>query len=960
VALQFVLGQNLLGPKGSDGNTIIGVRGPPDGSVGKLGDYAYDVTNVVFYGPKTSSTAWPTGISLVGPKGASTPQTLPQDFVANSFVVSPVSGDSAPVQYALKNSGGTQVFTVDAQGNISTTGTLSVTGAANTGALTAASAAVTGNETVGGNLTVSGTATLGALQATNLNLSGNETVAGNLTVQGQTTLQATSTGALTATSLTSTGTTQSTGHIVTSNGTAAAPAFSFLSQTDTGLYLVTASATAAVLGLAVNGVQAFSLTKAGLSLPGTLSVSGATTLSSTLGVTGAITGASTLAITGAITGNASLTVAGIAKAAGVAVTNQGNASDSPNITPAVVFAGAFGGTSSYPPSGITSDSVGNLIFTYQGRAVIAMANTGYSAQVGNAPTTAFGINFTAGAYTFSAGGATALSIGTNGSTTLGGGLSGNNFPCIITQQSGTVLSLRQGTNVVGTFDTAGNGTLASTMTAAGFTLSASGTKVTFGDGTVQTTAYNAAVANSQAKWLATANGTTGAPAFTFTNNTDTGAYLKGQGTSGAVLALSVNAADALTLQSGGVSVPGTLNVAGTVTASGAVNAATISTTGTASLNTLTVSGASTVGAVTSSGAVKATALTITQSGGALTFGDGTTQTTAAAASSSGSAATYSATSNGTVSAPAFTFSAANSTGFYLSSATTANPTVSATAGGTLAVTFTKTGSIFAQPAGFNAQLTANANIVAAANIVGASGTQIQSGTGSATTPSFSNASNTNTGIFFGTGTGTGSNVFVSVNGNLTANFSATSLALQNALSATNLTASGTLSVTGTQTFTGATTHAATVTSTTPNGTPSFVSSQGFVTSAYGGGYACSATAAPTTPQGLYTTISFPDGSTPQVVGRSYINERGAGSVVGFHFYLQNSLTTTCQVRMNVNGTNTPYVTIAAGSTTASVSYAKGAYPIPNNGYCYMMVMFGAASTGSIPQLQGGFTLELPA
>ncbi|RYF12857.1 MAG: hypothetical protein EOO40_00210, partial [Deltaproteobacteria bacterium] len=63
MSLTFVLGQNLLGPPGASGKTIIGVKGPPDGAVGTVGDYAYDVTNVVFYGPKTSSTAWPAGIS---------------------------------------------------------------------------------------------------------------------------------------------------------------------------------------------------------------------------------------------------------------------------------------------------------------------------------------------------------------------------------------------------------------------------------------------------------------------------------------------------------------------------------------------------------------------------------------------------------------------------------------------------------------------------------------------------------------------------------------------------------------------------------------------------------------------------------------------------------------------------------------------------------------------------------
>jgi hypothetical protein len=946
------LGQNLIGPKGSDGNTIIGVRGPPDGAVGKLGDYAYDITNAVFYGPKTSSTQWPAGTPLKGPKGDSTPQTLPQDFVANSFIAAPQSGDSNAVQFALKNSAGTQVFTVDAQGNISTSGTLSVSGAANTGALTAASAAITGNETVGGNLNVAGTSTLGTLQATNLNLSGSETIAGDLTVQGKTSLQATSTGALTATSLTSTGTTQSTGHIVTSNGTAAAPAFSFLSQPDTGLYLVTASATAAVLGLSVNGVQAFGLTKAGLTLPGTLSVSGAVTLASTLGVTGAITGASTLSITGAITGGASLTVSGLAKAQSLQVTNQGSVTDSPNITPAVVFAGAFGGTSSYPPSGITSDSLGNLIFTYQGRSVMAMANPGYSAQVGNAPTTAFGINFTAGAYTFSAGGATALLVGGNGSTTIGGGLSGNSFPCIITQQSGTILSLRQGTNVVGTFDTAGNGTLSSTMTAAGFTLSAAGTKLTFGDGSVQTTAYTSTAANNQPKWIATAQGTTALPAFTFTANTDTGMYLKASGVSGAQLALAVNATDVLLLSSLGASVPGVFNVTGAVT----------------------------TGALTASGLVKAPSLTLTQTGGAITFADGTTQTTAAGAASAGSAAVFTATSNGSAAAPAFTFTNSTSTGLWL---VPSGPSLVATVGGTNTVTFGK-GSVNVSgtlsttgAATFNGLVNLAAGASLGGNIVATNNSLVQVGVGSNTLPALSSYNNTNTGIFFNDGsvsnTGTASRVGITVNGTQTANFTPSTTALTSSLSVSGtqtftgatthtaaVTCNNTLSVAGTQTFTGATTHAATVTSTTPAGTPSFVSSQGFVTSAYGGGYACSATAAPTTPQGLYTTVTFPDGTSPQVVGRSYINERGAGSVVGFHFYLQNPLTTTCQVRMNVNGTNTPYVTIAAGSTTASVAYTKGQYPIPNNGYCYMMVMFGSASTGSIPQLQGGFTLELPA
>lgn len=1006
-----------MGPMGL---SVLSGSGAPSASLGRVGEIYVDVAAGNLYPAKTESGWSSSYITLVGKDGKSVAQTLPPDFVANSFVVRPQSGDTSPVQFALGDGNGSTLFTVDAQGNVSNAGTLKVSGGAtfsgalsasgavNTGALTAASAAITGNETVGGSLTVNGTATFATLTGTSLTLSG------NLTVNGTSTLGATSTGALTATSLTSTGTTQSAGHIVSSNGSAAAPTFSFTSQQDTGLYLGTASGTAAVLALSVNGANAFNLSKTGLSLPGTLTVAGvitgqsslsigttasvngaitgASTLAitggisgqSTLSVTGAITGGSTLGITGAITGQSTLAVTGAASARTLTV-SQGTSQDSSgNIVSTMSFPGAFGGTATYPNSGVSSDSLGNLIFSYQGRSVIAMANPGFNANAGTTPATAFGINFTAGAYTFGAGGATALLIGGNGSTTIGGGLSGNSFPCIITQQSGTILSLRQGANVVGTFDTTGNATFTNVVTSAGFTLTGSGARVTFSDNSVQTTAYTSVLANNQSKWIATTQGSAAAPAFTFTANADTGLYLKGSGATGASLALSVNSTDALLLASSGVSVPGTFGV----------------------------TGATSVAALTASALVKATAFTITATGGALTFADGTTQTTAAGATAAGSSAIFTATSNGTAAAPAYTFTNSTSTGLWL---VPSGPSLIVTVGGTNTLSIGKGNLSVTGPLSTNSTLsvTALATFGAGISVTGSvvASTVVQGGNGSATAPVFTSQFNTNTGVYFENSSGTSSRMYVAVNGVQTATFTATgqftatgpvsasqfaggSYATTNANGSTggvqyginnttglyvNTTTSGNpvvglsqgssvllsgnnngLLVPVSSSFTAPATHSATVTSTTAAGTPSFVSSQGFPGTVYGGGFACSATAAPTTPTGLYTTITFPDGTSPQVVGRSYINERGAGSVLGFHFYLQNPLTTTCQVRMNVNGTNTPYVTIAAGSTTGSISYKKNDYPLPNNGYCYMMVVFGSASTGAIPQLQGNFTLELPA
>ena len=58
------------GPAGTNGATVLNGSGAPPDTLGSNGDFYLDTTSDVLYGPKTGG-AWPaTGVSLVGPKGA--------------------------------------------------------------------------------------------------------------------------------------------------------------------------------------------------------------------------------------------------------------------------------------------------------------------------------------------------------------------------------------------------------------------------------------------------------------------------------------------------------------------------------------------------------------------------------------------------------------------------------------------------------------------------------------------------------------------------------------------------------------------------------------------------------------------------------------------------------------------------------------------------------------------------
>lgn len=67
---------SLIGPTGSSGSpgangaTILSSAGTPSSGLGNNGDFCLDVTNKIFYGPKTSG-AWGSGFSMIGPTGPS-------------------------------------------------------------------------------------------------------------------------------------------------------------------------------------------------------------------------------------------------------------------------------------------------------------------------------------------------------------------------------------------------------------------------------------------------------------------------------------------------------------------------------------------------------------------------------------------------------------------------------------------------------------------------------------------------------------------------------------------------------------------------------------------------------------------------------------------------------------------------------------------------------------------------
>jgi hypothetical protein len=80
--------QGIQGPAGADGsllsNTIRSGSGTPSNSLGSNGDFYMDVTANRIHGPK-SSGVWPSGVSVIGPSGATGAQGLAGQGVLNSI-----------------------------------------------------------------------------------------------------------------------------------------------------------------------------------------------------------------------------------------------------------------------------------------------------------------------------------------------------------------------------------------------------------------------------------------------------------------------------------------------------------------------------------------------------------------------------------------------------------------------------------------------------------------------------------------------------------------------------------------------------------------------------------------------------------------------------------------------------------------------------------------------------------
>lgn len=134
--------------------------------------------------------------------------------------------------------------------------------------------------------------------------------------------------ALTATGATITGTLAPSGQIVGSAGTVAAPGISFASDLDCGLYRIGANN----IGAAVNGAKVLDIGTAGLGVTGTLTSSGALTVSAG---GAAITGNSS--VTGTLTSSSTLTVS----AGGAAITGATAITGAATISSTLNVAGNF-------------------------------------------------------------------------------------------------------------------------------------------------------------------------------------------------------------------------------------------------------------------------------------------------------------------------------------------------------------------------------------------------------------------------------------------------------------------------------------------------------------------------------------------------------------------------------------------------------------------------------------------
>lgn len=573
--------------RGKNGLSVLTGNGDPSPLLGEVGQPGFiDVSGARLFGPKTAS-GWPT--TFVNLKA--TAADLPPDLQVNSVVVQPVSGDSNAVQLALKNSSGQTLFVVDANGNVTLAGTLSVAGAATlSNALT-----VSGLTTLSAALIKLPSSNAAALPINMLDSGGNSLFSvdgqGNIIAKGGLTAQgAASSGSQTVSSLTDTGTLTVRGlstlaDIIAQSikvklpaSNAAAKPINLVKSDDTALFSLDGSGNLAAAGTATVGALSSTgaVSAASGSISGALSVGGTATLAS-------------LIVNGSTTFNQGLTVVGGLSATRFLGTSAGSAS-----APIFSFTAVNGATA--PTSGLYSD--GNFGQWYESIGGFVARSITY---VNGTPRDQ-GANFvTHNSYS---------------------GVGNDDKVAYRWYVNATTLALSM--TGAGTLSAAGALNVAGLTTSAGVKLSSGA--LTFADGSI----LSSATVATPASYASSATGTAASPAFRYASaNNGAGLYFDGaQGNT----FLSVNGFKSL------------YSTSAANAASGASGWAIASSLGAGSLllalfgggsSTVPVCSVDGAGALVNTGLHKTAGLTLTS--GAVTFADGTSLTTAPTGGSAGQA-----------------------------------------------------------------------------------------------------------------------------------------------------------------------------------------------------------------------------------------------------------------------------------------------------------------------------------
>ena len=267
------------GPTGLSGNTIYSASGSPPSGTGVVGDFFYSTSSNNFYGPKQSASSWSAApvVSVVGPTG-STGLQGPTGYQVQSGYGPPGStiGSNGDIYidltnfniYGQKSAGQWPTSYSNFKGGQGATGVTGPTGPTGPTGTTGATGptgttGLTGPTGPTGPTGAAGPATAATvpsdITANSLALapvSGDSTAVGlTLKSSSATVFSVSATGALvgSATGVFAGALSASAANMAV--GSVTGPSYCFTGQTDTGMWLPTASTSAAVLAFSTNGVQ---------------------------------------------------------------------------------------------------------------------------------------------------------------------------------------------------------------------------------------------------------------------------------------------------------------------------------------------------------------------------------------------------------------------------------------------------------------------------------------------------------------------------------------------------------------------------------------------------------------------------------------------------------------------------------------------------------------------------------